>query len=148
MDRFSTGETFSSGRFFVLKSSTALSLLVATTGDFNGGVVAFTGNNRGGDEDDEIRGDDADTMVDKRGGTGWKTDATDSSSAESNDSPDEQRSNIGGGGVADERCASGVSLVEIGLSPALKQTQKRTKSRADQAYRFSIFCFGVGHRTN
>ena len=102
--RFSTGERFCSGRFFVLKSSTALSALPPLTiGDLRGGVVAFTGNNIGGEEEDEIRGDDADTMVDKRGGTGWNTEAVDSSPADSNDSPDEQRSRIGGGGVAEDR---------------------------------------------
>lgn len=114
----------------MLKSSTAFSLL-ATTGDLSGGVVALTGNNRGGEDEDEINGDDADTMVAKRGGTGWKTDATDSSSAESIDSPDEHLSNIGGGGVADERCGIGVSFVEIGLSPALKQTKKTKKKSSN-----------------
>ena len=69
--RFNTGVTFSSAHFFVLKSRTALfSLPLAEVGDLSGGVAAVTGNNKGGDDEEEMSGEDADTMVAKRGGTG------------------------------------------------------------------------------
>lgn len=100
--RFRTGDGFSSRRFLVLKSSTEpLSLLgVARSGDLSGGVAGFAGNNKGGEEDDEMRGEDAvGTMVANRGGTGWNTEVTVSSLVDSNDSPDEHRFRTGGGGV-------------------------------------------------
>ncbi len=120
--RFRTGDAMSSDRFLVLKSRTALSAL-ATRGDFSGGVIVFTGNRTGGgddDDDDVINGDEEGTMVAKRGGTGWKTEATVSSPADSNDSPEEHRFSTGGGGVLDNGCESD-SLMEVGLSSTLQQ---------------------------
>lgn len=72
--RFSTGDRFSSERFLVLKSRTeAVSLLLVapSSGDLSGGLAGVTGNNKGGEEDDEMSGEDAvGTIVANRGGTG------------------------------------------------------------------------------
>lgn len=103
--RFKTGDGFSSERFLVLKSRTEpLSLLgTASSGDLSGGVAGFTGNNNGGEDDDEIRGDDAvGTIVANRGGTGLNIEVTVSSLVDSNDSPDEHLFRTGGGGVLGE----------------------------------------------
>lgn len=79
----------------------------------------------GRDDEEEMSGEDADTIVAKRGGTGWNIDGAFSSLSEARDSSDEHRCKIGGGGVvATTALAVDSSLLVVSSGLKIKMNNK------------------------